>query len=261
MALKHQSQRDHSVHKTGEPQNLKNIIHDINNSLMLIGIAVDELERHASGRQSMKQMMPSHKGISSGNASQIARRHIKQIGAMLQEATHHASNAELKSSQKLELLSDETLAVFFEFQRQEWSLIAPPETKISLSIAPFEGVVLASRTHMMRLFQNLVRNACEAYHNMADKQHALCLSLIVRPHQQGLAFEFTDNGPGMDDTVAEQIFLPHFTTKQQAGLPKGLGLSNANELAQMMGGTLTLAYTNAKGSAFVLNLPYMLSAS
>ena len=114
---------------------------------------------------------------------------------------------------------------------------------------------------MLRLFQNLGRKACEAYHNMADKQHALCLSLIVRPHQQGLAFEFTDNGAGMDDTVAEQIFLPHFTTKQQAGLPKGLGLSNVNELAQMMGGTLTLAYTNVKGSAFVLNLPYMLSAS
>jgi len=79
---------------------------------MLIRIAVDELERHASGRQSMRQMMPSHKSISSGNASQIARRHIKQIGAMLQEAAH-APNAELKSLQKLELLSDEILAVFF----------------------------------------------------------------------------------------------------------------------------------------------------
>lgn len=262
MALKHQSQHDHSVHKAEKPQNLKNIIHDINNSLMLIGIAIDELERHDGGKRTMGHSAACPKSLSAGNASQIVRRHIKQIGLLLQEAARcapNAADADVRPSQSFELLSYDMLAAFFESQRQEWSLIAPPQSQMSVCLVPFEGVVLASRPHMMRLFQNLVRNACEAYHQMADKKHPLCLSLMGRPNQQGLVIELSDNGPGMDEAVARQIFTPHFTTKRQAAFATGLGLSNANALAKAMGGTLTLKDTSAQGSAFVLYLPYLLS--
>ena len=264
MALKPQPQNDPSVPKAEQPQNLKNIIHDINNSLMLIGIAADELERHACANQSMNQMskqsVAHHKSISSGNASQIVRRHIKQIGVMLQEAAHHAPVLDGNPSQSLEMLSYKTLASFCESQRLEWSLIAPPETNITVTMASFDGVVLASRAYMTRIFQNLVRNACEAYHMAADKRDVLRLSLIVHPHQQGLAITLEDNGPGIDAAVAAHIFTPHFTTKPQSGLPKGLGLSNASELAQAMGGSLRLKETSAHGSAFVLNLHHILSS-
>ena len=89
-----------------------------------------------------------------------------------------------------------------------------------------------------------MRNACEAYLTQADKKQVLCLSLIMRPQQQGLAITLEDNGPGIDVAHRGQIFTPHFTTKPQAapsgelpnelpnGLPNGLGLSNAVELAQ-----------------------------
>ena len=258
MALNRQSHIDHNVNKTGEPQNFKHIIHDINNSLMLIGIAVDELERHASKRQPLAKLVPRHERGGSSDASQIIRNHIKQIGVMLQEATHHTPNVNVTPAQSLELLSYKMITAFFELQCQEWSLIAPPQTQISVHLAPFDGVILASRAHMTRLFQNLVRNACEAYHAMADKKDVLCLSLLSHVDAQGLTLELSDNGPGIDKALASQIFVPHFTTKRQAGMPKGLGLSNANALAKVMGGTLTLKDTNAPGSTFVLHLPYIL---
>ena len=87
----------------------------------------------------------------------------------------------------------------------------------------------------------------------------------MRPQQQGLAITLEDNGPGIDEAHRGQIFTPHFTTKPQAApsgeLPNGLGLSNAVELAQAMGGTLVLQEANIEGSAFVLNLPHILSIS
>ena len=64
-----------------------------------------------------------------------------------------------------------------------------------------------------------------------------------------------DNGAGISPEDRERIFDPFFSTKPQ-GEGTGLGLSNAQRLAEEFGGSLELAENrNPCGAAFVLQLP------
>ena len=64
---------------------------------------------------------------------------------------------------------------------------------------------------------------------------------------------FTDTGPGLPEKAAANLFTPFAATTRQSGT--GLGLVIARELAQSMGGDLTLAETGPEGSVFHLTLP------
>ena len=65
-----------------------------------------------------------------------------------------------------------------------------------------------------------------------------------------------DDGPGITTGHAERIFEPFFTTKKDVGT--GLGLWVAREIAERLGGTLTLgtaATDGYHGAHFILQLP------
>ena len=74
-------------------------------------------------------------------------------------------------------------------------------------------------------------------------------------HANGGYFEVdvADNGPGVPQAVAAQIFRP-FTTGGRAG-GAGLGLAIARDLVRIHGGDITLAETSATGTTFRFTLP------
>ena len=68
----------------------------------------------------------------------------------------------------------------------------------------------------------------------------------------------SDSGPGIPEDMREQIFekfsqLDSSVTREHGGA--GLGLAITKELAQMLGGEITLESEEGKGSAFVVTLP------
>ncbi len=69
----------------------------------------------------------------------------------------------------------------------------------------------------------------------------------------GIRFAIIDDGPGIDEAVRARIFAPF---EQVAGAPgTGLGLSIARELAERMGGRITLEDGPRGGSRFTVTLP------
>jgi signal transduction histidine kinase len=103
----------------------------------------------------------------------------------------------------------------------------------------------ADRDLLYRVLVNLGRNAFDAG-----------ASTVTVRTQNGGAFLLvgvSDNGPGVPDSVASQLFKP-FTTGGRAG-GAGLGLCIARDLVRAHGGEIVLADTGPQGSTFRFTLP------
>jgi signal transduction histidine kinase len=105
--------------------------------------------------------------------------------------------------------------------------------------------VRADRDLLYRVLVNLGRNAFEA--------GASTVAVRARGHDDALLVDVEDNGTGVPDAVAAQLFRP-FTVGGRAG-GAGLGLCIARDLVRAHGGDIVLAKTGATGSTFRFTLP------
>jgi two-component system sensor histidine kinase DctS len=114
--------------------------------------------------------------------------------------------------------------------------------------------VLCDRTMVEQVLLNLARNGMQA---MAEDTSNKVLTLSVR-HAESTAssrwLEFTvaDLGQGIPDGVAEKLFTPFFTTKQEG---MGLGLSLCRTVVEQHGGLLSHRPNHPRGTVFSFTLP------
>lgn len=105
--------------------------------------------------------------------------------------------------------------------------------------------VRADRDLLYRVFANLGRNAFDA--------GAKAVAVRARTDGESVQIDVEDDGPGIPDAVASQLFKP-FTTGGRAG-GAGLGLAIARDLVQVHGGDIALVATGPKGTVFRFTLP------
>src|SRR5262249_47302263 len=79
---------------------------------------------------------------------------------------------------------------------------------------------------------NLLLNAAQAMNGRGR------IEVSLTRHGDLATIQIRDNGPGIPPELREQVFEPFFTTKARGG---GLGLPIALRVAELHGGTLTLA--------------------
>jgi signal transduction histidine kinase len=105
--------------------------------------------------------------------------------------------------------------------------------------------VRADRDLLYRVFTNLGRNAFDA--------GASTVTIKTQNGGTFLMVSVSDNGRGVPDNVAVQLFKP-FTTGGRAG-GAGLGLCITRDLVRAHGGEIVLADTGPQGSTFRFTLP------
>ncbi len=109
---------------------------------------------------------------------------------------------------------------------------------------------IAVRDQLKQVFLNIGLNALEAM----DGQGTLT---IRSEYEKGaIKVHFIDTGKGMDEAIAQKIFQPFFTTKENGS---GLGLFIINQIIQAHGGEIQFNSTPDKGSHFVVSLPIRMS--
>ena len=98
---------------------------------------------------------------------------------------------------------------------------------------------------------NLILNACEAMKRGG--------TIVIHEEQEFLktsgqtaVIRLTDNGPGIPESIQEDIFQPFFTTKEEG---TGLGLSIASRILEQHNGFLDLLSKEGEGATFVIVLP------
>jgi signal transduction histidine kinase len=147
--------------------------------------------------------------------------------------------------------------------------IAGPRIDLEIETLPCGGRTHLSKEDLTRVMLNLVRNASEA---MPEKgklritaQHGDGFSFLraghgpaAGPHSVVIAVE--DSGPGISESLREQIFKAGFTTRATGSnwpeIPhRGLGLSIVRSLIEAAGGTARACSSPGGGARFDLELP------
>jgi two-component system, NtrC family, nitrogen regulation sensor histidine kinase NtrY len=109
-------------------------------------------------------------------------------------------------------------------------------------------MIRADRTHMNRLFTNLITNAIEAC-TVKEK----CIIRISEEIREGrVLVMLQDNGEGIPEEMQEKIFTPNFTTKSSG---TGLGLAMSRSIVEQAGGTIWFETVQGVGTTFFVELP------
>lgn len=95
------------------------------------------------------------------------------------------------------------------------------------------------------ILTNLIANAIE--HSPATSGE---ITLRCEPQGDYVEYSVSDNGCGIDETLAEDLFGSPNPSKKSKGPPRGFGLSIARRLAEKQGGTLGVRSIEGRGATF-----------
>jgi len=122
----------------------------------------------------------------------------------------------------------------------------PAHTKIDIHIPQDAILAPADPEALKSCLLNLIYNAFQAM----PQGGLLTIALIQLDSTCQIAV--TDTGVGIDPKHLQQLFSPFFTTKQKG---TGLGLVEAQKIAQAHGGQIDVRSQLGRGSTFTLTLP------
>jgi signal transduction histidine kinase len=110
--------------------------------------------------------------------------------------------------------------------------------------------IQADPEQLKEVLVNLIINACEAMEQ--DGSIVIEEKEDVPASGRVAVIRLTDNGPGIPESIRENIFQPFFTTKEEG---TGLGLSIATRIVEEHQGQLDIRSEEGQGSTFIITLP------
>jgi len=115
--------------------------------------------------------------------------------------------------------------------------------------------VRCDRTMVEQVLLNLVRNGMQAMDHPGPHSRDLVIEIRRGPdggRDAWVTFSVIDQGVGISEEVARQLFTPFFTTKPEG---MGLGLSLCRTVVEQHGGALRYEPQLPQGTAFIFTLP------
>ncbi|MCP3919269.1 MAG: HAMP domain-containing protein [bacterium] len=119
---------------------------------------------------------------------------------------------------------------------------------IELELLASDPIVSGDEVQIRQVFVNLIMNALHAAADAGG--HVTVRTRLEAGH---LMVEVQDDGPGVPDELADEIFRPFYTTKPR-GSGTGLGLPTARRITEMHGGGLELLHGEPGRTTFQVRL-------
>lgn len=121
-----------------------------------------------------------------------------------------------------------------------------------LTLSPrLSGQVPVFETDPVRLQQILVNLVSNAVRHSPPGGR---IEVVVQADATSIQFAVHDEGPGIPPEAQERIFEPFERFDASSGVGTGLGLPVSRRLAEVLGGTLSVASEPGKGAVFTLTL-------
>lgn len=106
----------------------------------------------------------------------------------------------------------------------------------------------ADRSHLIRIFTNLLQNAIQS----VPEGRSPVIRLEEERIGKKIYIRVIDNGTGIDEEVQPFIFTPNFTTKTSG---TGLGLAMCKRMVEQAGGTIGFLTKKGDGTTMTVELP------
>ena len=104
-----------------------------------------------------------------------------------------------------------------------------------------------NRSSIKSILSNLINNALESFDSNSGR-----VEIYLEDKLSHNVIKIKDNGPGIPNHVASKLFTKGFTTKKNGN---GLGLANAKQDLESVGGSLSFETEVGKGTTFTISLP------
>ena len=173
--------------------------------------------------------------------AQRAAEKVLEAGKTIRSVRNYAADgAVTRRPENLRNMVVAALSAMFEF--------ADPIKTAIYNAVPEDMAVYVDARMIHHAIANLVRNAWEVLGDRPDGR------IEISAHRAGemIDLHIADNGPGMDDDVAVNLFSPFITTKAKG---TGLGLPLCRTMVESCGGKISLIRHDARGAVFSITLP------
>jgi signal transduction histidine kinase len=121
---------------------------------------------------------------------------------------------------------------------------------IQLYVPIEEIYVFADKNQLIRVFNNLIKNAIQSI--PTSRRGKISIKLSKNSHYAVVTV--SDNGTGIDDEMREKVFIPNFTTKNSG---TGLGLAICSNIIESLDGKIYFKTEMNKGTDFTVEVPLM----
>jgi PAS domain S-box-containing protein len=112
-------------------------------------------------------------------------------------------------------------------------------------------IILADRTQLMQLFQNLIANAIKFRGPEAPR-----IEVSADKREFGYEFRIRDNGIGIEPAYADRIFVIFQRLHERGHYPgSGIGLAIAKKIVEGHGGKIWVESRAGEGATFVFTIP------
>ncbi|HBI30273.1 MAG TPA: PAS domain-containing sensor histidine kinase, partial [Deltaproteobacteria bacterium] len=133
----------------------------------------------------------------------------------------------------------------------------PARIRLDTHLAPDLPSLPLDREQIRRVFINLIDNAIDAIENKGRlsrifKQGVIALTTRLDPELRIVRVEVEDNGTGIEPEIADRLFEPYATTKDDG---TGLGLTILHQTLADHNGFVRFQNLESGGACFTLELP------
>jgi two-component system, NtrC family, sensor histidine kinase HydH len=211
-------------------QMVTEVAHQLNNPLVGVINLAELAEREIGNQARVKELLRQVR--TAGEHCRDYVQHVLQLNQL--------SRSDKQATDLVQLVH-ENIAFFQQSFGQNPHVIF--ETSVEAALCEVDPVLIRNA-----LF-NLIHNAAQA-----DRIGPIVVSLIREQHDgtPGYSLMVSDRGPGISPEVADKLFTPFFTTRTDG---TGLGLSVAQHIAILHGGTIKAENRADGGSRFTIWIP------
>lgn len=210
----------------------RQVAHEIKNPLTPMKLSIQYLQKAIDSNQ------PNVKDLTAGVATTL----IEQIDHLSKIAADFSQFANI-GNKKIELVDlHQVIGILVDLYSSN------PKVNIEWNKVAGSVVMKADKTHMNRVFTNLLANAVDACQDkpvcdikIDEVQKDSVITIIVK-----------DNGEGIPAEMHSKIFTPNFTTKTSG---TGLGLAMTKSIVEQAKGNIWFETEEGNGTTFFVQLP------